>query len=371
MSGELVQFPISGGVSSEQALRFATDFLDCPAGDRASRAAALRLGDAETLLALCQLLDQRIETGPGPILEAARSAYEFVERSPEDAATLLFDEREYYLGELARIAGCCCRFLTLRSEARQWLDRANTWFLLTANSAGDCARVMYQRLALYMDERNLVEVGGMSGPLIETFERMGARELALKCRYVQAVALRESGQLGNAALTFEQVYSDARQIKSDRVLSATLVALVQTYSDLGNATRALELTIEAETYLQSIGDKVSIAKLRWGVGLLLRKQGRPGDALDAFRSAQSELLGIGLEAESAALHLVIADLLLDQGQERQAEWEIRAALPVIDEHKMVPEGFAAMSLLRESLRRRSIDRQALRKLHGYFEEVGS
>jgi hypothetical protein len=30
-----------------------------------------------------------------------------------------------------------------------------------------------------------------------------------------------------------------------------------------------------------------------------------------------------------------------------------------------------MSLLRESVRRRSIDRTALRKLHGYFEEAGS
>lgn len=78
-----------------------------------------------------------------------------------------------------------------------------------------------------------------------------------------------------------------------------------------------------------------------------------------------------MPADVAALHLVIADVLLDSGQERQAEWEIRAALPVIDRLKMVPEGFAAMSLLRESLRRRSIDRQALRNVHGYFEELSS
>ncbi|MBC8646314.1 MAG: hypothetical protein H7X85_04075, partial [Thermoanaerobaculia bacterium] len=51
------------------------------------------------------------------------------------------------------------------------------------------------------------------------------------------------------------------------------------------------------------------------------------------------------------------------------EQEILAALPIIEELKMVPEGVAAMALLRESLRQRSINRQALRDLHGYFEEL--
>jgi hypothetical protein len=51
--------------------------------------------------------------------------------------------------------------------------------------------------------------------------------------------------------------------------------------------------------------------------------------------------------------------------------EVLAALPIIDEEKMVPEGFVALSLLRESLRQQKINRQALRDLHGYFEELSS
>ena len=78
-----------------------------------------------------------------------------------------------------------------------------------------------------------------------------------------------------------------------------------------------------------------------------------------------------MRADVAAVHLVIADLLLENGQDKQAEWEIRQALPIIDEYKLVPEGFAALTLLRESLRRQKIDRQALRNLHGYFEELSA
>ncbi len=79
-------------------------------------------------------------------------------------------------------------------------------------------------------------------------------------------------------------------------------------------------------------------------------------------------MGCPARADVASLHLVIADLLLKLGQERQAEWEIRSALPVIIEEKMVPEGIAALSLLEQSLKGRRIDRQALRDLHGYFRQ---
>jgi hypothetical protein len=75
-----------------------------------------------------------------------------------------------------------------------------------------------------------------------------------------------------------------------------------------------------------------------------------------------------MRGEVAALHLVVADLLLNQGAEAQAEWEIRAALPIIDEEKMVPEGMAAYALLRESVRRRKIDQNALRDVQAFFRE---
>ncbi|MCA1582808.1 MAG: hypothetical protein LC796_15745 [Acidobacteria bacterium] len=372
MSGDLLPFPLAcTGVSTSEARVFADEYFASPPENRERRIEEFRLEHAETLLALCQLLDRRVESGPAEVLEAAKLAYSFISHLPPDRGSFLFDEREYYLGELALIAGCCCRVLSLRQNCREWLDYAAGWFLLTANSAGDSARVSYQRLALCMEERNLVAVLEMAGPILECFNRTGARELALKCRYVQAAAMREAGQTERALEAFEQVCADARELKSTRVLGAVFVALGQMYCEMGKSDQSLRLVVEAEPFLRASGDKVALSKLHWGVGQLLQSQSRIQDALQAYRAAQTELLELKMQGDVAALHLVIADLLLETGQERQAEWEIRAALPIIDELKMVPEGFAAMSLLRESLRRRSIDRGALRKVHGYFEEINS
>jgi hypothetical protein len=78
-----------------------------------------------------------------------------------------------------------------------------------------------------------------------------------------------------------------------------------------------------------------------------------------------------MRADIAALNLVIGDLLLEEGRDAEALREISAALPVISELKMAPEGMAALSLLRESARRQEINRTALRELHGYFQELNS
>ena len=374
MTGELLpfRFPVvASGVTSAEAREAASAFLAAGAEKRPKGLSESHLDNPETMLALCQLLDSSIESSPAEVLEAARCAYDSLEGVPGGTAGFLFDEREYYLGELALIAGCSCRFLTLRDEARLWLDRASAWFLLTANTGGDVARVAYQRLALKLEERQFSEVLRSIPPLLESFRRGNANELALKCRYLEGVALKETGRLDEAVSIFEEISAQAKALNSARILGSTYVILIQLHSELNHAAETLTLVQEATPFLRSNNNRVALAKLQWGVGMLMRTQGRPAEAIEAFRASQLEFQEIEMRADVAALHLIIADLLLESGQDRQAEWEIRAALPVIEQLKMVPEGFAAMSLLRESLRRRVIDRGALRKLHGYFEEISS
>jgi tetratricopeptide (TPR) repeat protein len=368
--GEVLPFPTPvPGVNALEAGQCAEAFLSCPHESRSARLATFLLDQPEVMLAVCHLLEKRMDSSPAPVAEAADFAYEQIARSERGA--YLFDEREYYLGELALLAGTASRILHHLDDARSWFDRSQAWFLLTTNSHADVARVSYQRLGLAMEQRQLSDVLHLAPPLRESFTRAGAMEMALKCSYLEGIALREADRISESRDVFEQICEDARALRSTRMLATGLVALVQLYSDLGLPDRALEMVSEAEPLLKEVDNRVALGKLYWGIGLLLRTQNRLPEAIEAFRAAQQQMLRLELPAESAALHLVIADLLLELGQDRQAEREIRAALPVIDELKMVPEGFAAMSLLRGSLRRRSVDRHALRTVHGYFEEMTS
>jgi len=74
-----------------------------------------------------------------------------------------------------------------------------------------------------------------------------------------------------------------------------------------------------------------------------------------------------MQHAAAYIRVVLAETLIAASRHREAEWEILAALPTIEEQKMVPEGFAAMTLLKESVRRRKTDPVALRDLREHLQ----
>src|SRR5262249_4014207 len=278
------------------------------------------------------------------------------------------DEREYFLGELALMAGGASRFQFRIDEAKTWFQRSEAHFALVQNANAHWARIAYQRLAVLLEERQIAQVLDLAPMWAKTFDRLEMPEDSLKCRFLEGLALAETGNTSRAIDVYSEICRKAEEIGSLRLVAQASNNLVRFHADLGDEEQALRYARKALPLQKRLGDRVGITKLQWSIGDLLRKQGKRAAALEAYREAQGEAQEVGLRGDLAAIHLVIADLLLDAGQEAQAEWEIRAALPIIDEEKMVPEGIAALSLLRESLRRRQIDKQALRELHGYFQE---
>jgi tetratricopeptide (TPR) repeat protein len=369
MTGDVVRFPSPrSSLSPGQGLSIAHELRRLPISDRLPTFSE-QLGEPEVLLALCQVLDKNLEAEPARVIDDAEFLYRHLESRPENESGCLFDEREYFLGELALIAGIGSRVLAHREHARMWLDRAEAWFLLTSNSPADLSRVAYQRLAVKIEEGRFEEVLRTVEPVKRSLERARSTESILKCRILQAIAYKETNQLERALTIFKDVLKEARLIASERLVSSCYVNSVQIHAMRGETDAAAGLVNEALPLLRATNNRKDLAKLQWGVANLLRVDGRTPLAIDAFRVAQKEFVDLEMPGDVAAIQLVIADLLLELGQEAQAEWEIRAALPVIDELKMVPEGVAALSLLRESVRRRKIDRQALRDLHGYFDEI--
>ena len=357
-------------LSPEEGLRQAERVLATPRDERTHRAAELHLDDPEMLLALLSLIPKKDNASPALVLEEAAFLYEYLEnlevRFPSDP--ILCDELEYFRGEAARIAGTAARVLSRRDEARSWFDLSEAWFLTTENASANIARLSYQRLALRTEERDFAAVSKLTPHLIANFERMGMHEDAVKARFLLAQVYKETDRVAESAEVFEEIAVQSRALRNDNLLGFAMVNLAQAYGVLGDAEKVMAVAAEGAPLLKQQGNHVALGKLHAGLGLLLRTNGNLPDAIEAFRAAQKEFSEIELHADVAAVHLVLSDLLLDAGQAAQAEWEIRAALPIIDEYKLVPEGIAALSLLRDSLRRRQIDRNALRGLHGYFAE---
>lgn len=366
MTGRVIHFPRQP-LSSEAGVAAAERVLATPLDERRARATELTLEDPETLLSLCALLREKRESAPAAVRDEAEFLYRFVETPRRPIG--LFDEREYFLGEVALLAGTACRQLSRREEAHLWFDRAEAGFRHTINAAGDLSRLAYQRLAERLEERQIDVVLEMLPALIESFRSLDMAEDVLKCRFLEGLALMETDELPKAIDLFQDIAREAASMGNARLLGTAYCNLTHVYGMLGDVEGARKSSEKAIPILRRLDDRVALAKVQWGLATLLRETGQIAASIGAYRQAQEDFEAIGMRADIAALNLVVADLLLEQGRDREALLEIGAALPVISELKMAPEGMAALTLLRESARRQEVNRPALRELHGYFEEL--
>jgi tetratricopeptide (TPR) repeat protein len=368
MAGRVLRFP-HREFAPEEIESSAERVLSVPLGERAARAAELRLEQPDVLLAVCTRLRDRLDRSPATVREEAEFAYRFLLLPNRPIG--LFDEREYFLGEFALVAGTACRQLSRRDEARLWFDRAEAGFRHTMNAVADLSRLAYQRLALRLEERELETVLELVPSLVQSFQELSMPEEGLKAQFLEGLALLEGERLGESVDVFYRICAEAEGLGSEKLMASAYGNLTHLYAMQGDSAKAIEASQRAIPILKRLEDRVALAKVQWGLATLLRETGQLPAAVEAYRAAQQEFGRIGMRADVAALHLVVADLLLELGEEPAAAQLVLEALPVLQELNMIPEGMAALQLLRESLREQKINRLALRELHGFFEEVRS
>lgn len=364
----VLQFPARPAnlwISPKEADLAAREYLSIQTSVRSDESRRRFLDSPDVLLALCAILRRKRDSAPAVVFEDAKEIFQWVSRPTCDLG--LFDERDYFIGESALIAGGACRQLGRREEAFLWLDRAEAGFRHTMNPAPGLANVAYARLAIRFEVGRYQDVRELAPSLEASFVKLGMSLEAVKCRLLLGMTLKQMGEHPLAIDALEEVRSHPG-LNADQSLRARLLTELGDLRQLaGDFTSALGAFQEALALLQGCETSPARADLKLYVGGIYRALGSLTEARDAFRAAQRDYAALGMRHLVAYSHLVVAEVLLEMKREREAEWEILAALPAIDEMKMVPEAVAAIALLRESVTRRKTNVGALQALRARLE----
>jgi tetratricopeptide (TPR) repeat protein len=364
-AGRLLHFPsrvLAFGQSEarREARAYLDQVSDWNAGDR--RRALLESPDL--LLAVCSLLRDLVDARPSDVLTESCEIYRAI--SGSRIAIGRFDERDYFLGESALLAGTAARLLGKRSESEIWLDRAEAGYRNTVNPAPALARVTYQRLGLRYEGGQFQEVSELAPMLATTFARLNMAVEEGKSVFLQGLALKESGRHEEAADVFTSLKTGQLTQADPGMVGLALVNLADIHAANGQDELASACYSEALPLLQQANRPAAIAFLKSTIGENLRRQGRLEAAVEAYRASRTDYENLGMSTWVAYVRIVTAQTLLESSRPREAEWEILAALETIDEQQMVPEGYAAVALLRESIRMRKADPAALAELRQYL-----
>jgi tetratricopeptide (TPR) repeat protein len=365
-TAKILHFPSkaqSSSLSREEALGRARSYLETPIESRDGSVTSLF--DADVLLAVCSILRDQANTAPSQVADASSHLYRCVVGNGTGVG--FFDERDYFLGELALIAGGSCRLLGRREDTELWLDRSEASFRHTLNPAPMLARTAYIRLALRYDMRRYEDVLELLPSVALSFAKFGMDEELSKCRFLEALSLKDVGREDESMAVLQRLVAGSEVRCEDGLRGMALVNL----GDLHGKREAFELALtsytEALPMLQRAKRLIAMADLKAMVGDTLRRMGRLEDSLAAYRESVSDYCSLEVSTRAAYARVLLAETLMQAGRLNEAEWEIRAALPTIEREKMVPEGFAAVALLQESVRQRKADPKALSELRQYLQ----
>jgi tetratricopeptide (TPR) repeat protein len=321
--------------------------------------------NADLLFGVVSVLRDKAEIDPGRVFGDAIDLYGRLLVAGRRVG--LFDETEYLLGEFALLAGRCSRHLGRASEGELWLDRAESAIRHTVNPAPALANTAFARLALRYSTHRYEEVVELVPSLIRSYESLGMPLEGSKALFLEAMALKQLGRRDDALSRFERLVSNANAIGEPAVLGQSYLEIGEYHGGECNFELAISNYQQALAVLRPANRPIAIANLKWSIGETLRKQGNFTGALQALRESHSEYSDLNMPRHVVMLRLAVADTLISVNRPREAEWEILAALPTIEEQRMVPEGFAAVALLKESVRRRKTDPNALRELREHLQ----
>ena len=352
-------------LSQEEVLREARAYLEKVADEGAAGRREDLLSRPDVLLSVCVYLREQVDGSAQEVLKEAVALYRCVGDTKHSLGA--FDERDYFRGEAALIAATASRVMGRREDAALWLDRSEAGFRHTVNPSPLLALVTYQRLALRCETGLYAEVVELAPMLARSFEKLSMLRERDKCVFLEGLAFKQSGDHDAAQQTFESLRSGSLVGRDIGLVGMALVNLADIHAAAGRDEAASSSYGEALPLLKRANRPAAVAHLKSAIGETLRRQGKLQASADAYRSAVDDYESLGMRTWVAYLRINLAQVLLEAGRHREAEWEVLAALPTIDEEKMVPEGFAAVGLLRESIRQRRTDPKALFELREYLQ----
>lgn len=366
-SARILQFPArtAAPLTTRDAMREARQYFEVMGEARAEDRRASLLGNPDVLLALCAILKASVDSSAAQVLGESEALYRLI--TAPDSSLGAFDERDYFAGESALIAATASRVLGQRSETEVWLDRAEAGFRHTLNPAPLLAGVSYQRLALRCEAGRCEEVAELAPLLADSFGRLSMDLERAKCVMLEGIALKQSGKHAAAIGRFESLRDKGLSDRDPGLLGLALANVAEIHVCEGRDELASKSYSEALPLLERGNRPAALAHTRAVIGETLRRQGELVAAIEAYKGAIAAYDALDMSTWVAYLQVVLAQALLEAGQYREAEWQIIAALPTIEAQRMVPEGFAAVALLRESVSRRKTDPNALFELRQYLQ----
>jgi tetratricopeptide (TPR) repeat protein len=337
------------------------DFLALPFGERSRALSSRYLADESVLLAACGYLDGRRFRAPVEVSLEYAALYHLLASGLIDA-TVPREVVDYFCARLAISTLGAQLGMQHREDAALWFGRIKIHLSRCQGSTQLRALLEHRCVTDLLQRGQYPEALWRADALVSRFEELEMNDYVLITLFLKGLILKDSGQLTAASDVFAAVRVEARERRDAMMESYALAQGAQVLGSLGRFEEGLQTAREAQEAAERSGIVFALALARGTVGELLRDYGDVEAAIDAYAESMTQYEQAGMEGLAAYTRVLIAEMLLMSGRPQAAALEVVSTLDAIEKHSLSQEGVAAVSILREAIKRQQVDPDSIRQV---------
>jgi tetratricopeptide (TPR) repeat protein len=261
------------------------------------------------------------------------------------------------------------RHLGQFSAALDALNRAERAYRELPRPEIDLASITFIRATIYTEQQTYELAEQLAEESSAAFSQLGQIELYFRSRHLQGRIAFEQSQFGEAQLIFDTIFAYG-EAKDDLTwiarASQALGFCHLERRDFGNAARYLTQSMGVFRQLRLSSEQV---RCRWGLALLVQREGRFRTAVPRLREVRDEFANLGATSDAALVALDLMETFLLLGQPREVRRTAGNVVKLFKEAGMITGALTAVDYLKQAAAMSSVTPDLIEYIRRYLRRV--
>jgi tetratricopeptide (TPR) repeat protein len=212
----------------------------------------------------------------------------------------------------------------------------------------DLASITFIRATIHAEQQRYDLAERWAEESSAAFAQLGQTELYFRSRHLQGWIAFEQRQLGQAQLIFDTVFAYGEASGDLAWLARGSQALGNCYLERRDFARASQYLHRSMLAFRKLGLVVEEIRSRWGLALVVQRDGRYRGAIPQLRDVREEFANLGAVSDAALVTLDLMETFLLLGKPREVRRTAGNIVKLFKDAGMVTGALAAADYLKQA-----------------------
>lgn len=261
------------------------------------------------------------------------------------------------------------RHLGRFSEALEALDRAERAYRALARPELDLASLTYIRGTIHYEQQRYDLAAQHAEESAAAFAQLGQTELYVRSRYLQGSIAFEQRQLGEAQVIFDAILAHAKTTGDLSWIATTSLALGNCHLERRELSIAPQYFHRGMLAFRELGILSAEIRCRWGLALLVQREGRYRTAIPRLQEVREEFTKLGAASDAALVTLDLMETFLLLEKPREVRRAAGNIVHLLKEAGMVTGALTAADYLKTAAAMSKVTPTLIDYVRSYFRRV--